>query len=467
MTIYVPVYYKTKKVFDPSTVTVTGDVLIENGVASGFSESNYITVDKVFTINPTDTYEIGFTFTTPGSQTSSTRTILSIGNPDSMGSLINGYEIQSYANSTPGDIYCSTYYNKSGETTNYLSLMNLTNYGDEPTYGKKYFVKINYLGNKRYSSVLYDAETGENLISTWKNLSDDQTPVIINSEGKISMGYPIYDESFGTKNPFTGKIDLNNCYIKVNDEYVWKSFTEELVPATKDDYDVVKTVKAKDVYFGLKNIDNFTKVGDPTVVDGVASNFTKTSYLTSDQNIVLGPDDDWELQVSLMITHVLSPCYAFMIGQPTGINSESLLGCLGFYVGSAGCQLEMGSTNATSGNPSKVSWVLSSSIQLNHSYILNVKYNKEEKTLQVVGLRDGVEWLNKSRSVASYNLSVNQNIINIGYNPGYPTYNNFTGSIDVYNSYIKVNGATVWSGKKTEPRKIKQIYNGKNIVYSV
>ena len=254
MTIYVPVYYKTKKVFDPSTVTVTGDVLIENGVASGFSEINYITVDKVFTINPTDTYEIGFTFTTPDSQTRSTRTILSIGNPDSMGSLINGYEIQSYANSTPGNIYCSTYYNKSGETTNYLSLMNLTNYGDEPTYGKKYFVKINYLGNKRYSSVLYDAETGENLISTWKNLSDDQTPVIINSEGKISMGYPIYDESFGTKNPFTGKIDLNNCYIKVNDEYVWKSFTEELVPATKDDYDVVKTVKAKDVYFGSRKI---------------------------------------------------------------------------------------------------------------------------------------------------------------------------------------------------------------------
>ena len=169
-----------------------GSPTITNGVASGFSNDDYLQLPQAF--NPgNNPWEIKVKFSTDNSSTD--RGILQCSSDSStrwgVVLLLSSNWTLWFAVSTDG-----ANWDFSADTTQTL----------QPN--STYYVKIGWTGTKYYLNLSSDNETYEQCISI------ESTSHIYGSLGHTRLGsYYIY--------PYTSSIDLNDCYIKINNEIWW------------------------------------------------------------------------------------------------------------------------------------------------------------------------------------------------------------------------------------------------------
>lgn len=212
----------------PVDYTVVGNPTIVDGVASGFSGSNYLSTSSL--VPAVSNFEFNCKFTTGTALAGETYTLFARSN------LRIGYTQEGY-------IGCRIPKNGTYATFQLSHSIVLTT-------NTTYTEKVTYNGNSLTLS-LYDANN--QLISS-QSWQDDSLQL---ENGVISIGRA--GSSTFIKNG--GSIDLNETYIKVNGK-LWFG----LCP--------VEVQKHQ-----LKGPVGYTVVGSPTIVDGIASGFSGSNYI--------------------------------------------------------------------------------------------------------------------------------------------------------------------------------------------
>ena len=200
--------------------TVVGNPTINNGVVSGFSANNYIKLDSPFDPGSAN-WEMMFKITT-GSTAVRQQIMGGVGSE--LGNVEFGLE----------------------STQKFIIWMGTSQSSHDIVYGKTgthnvayntvYYVKLIFNGSKYVLSYSLDGT----------NFTDD---IVIESTLTINGDYrTIGIDGFNNTYPFLGSIDLNESYIKINS--------------------ITSTGPI-----------NYTTVGSPTIVDGIASGFSASNYL--------------------------------------------------------------------------------------------------------------------------------------------------------------------------------------------
>lgn len=219
--------------FDKSKFTVVGSPTItDDGVASGFSNGNYLqnTLNYTYT-NNTILY---LPFKT-GSDIVTTQRIYFKENPNNAIAINNNTIVIIWE-----DV------NSNAISTGWMSNIIETN--------KEYVAKIEDNGIKQIISILNVAS------GVWKVLKEQNKISNLNLQGVLTTGL-----STVTQQPFLGSIDLKQFSITVDGK--------EVFSGNKTGIDTIKP-------------DDYTVVGTPTIsADGVASGFSRGNYLTTTQTL--------------------------------------------------------------------------------------------------------------------------------------------------------------------------------------
>ena len=366
------------KIKGPVNYTVVGSPTIENGIASGFSASNYLELPS---LNSQGLKKIEFGF------------------------CLNNV----------GDKNYRQYFSMTG-----LSLC-ISNGGG---------VGINYSGSSYYNWNT-PPSTGEVLIKSILDIENSQLVISWTADGQtyktsthqlsvpISVNSVMYIGKNGTN--LIESINLNNSYIKINDAaWFGSSFSK---------------VKVK------SGLARYTVVGNPTITNGIASNFSNSNYLTLDTPINLSATDEWEL--------------GFKIKTPaSNINNKFLTfgttNCKGIlcYVYSTG---RIWFTISTSGS----SWTYdvdtgytvttNTDYWIKYSRKLNTSNNKYYYYIDVS--TDGITYNNIYSLQNDSQIYLNNETIFIG-TRGNDKSQYWRGTIYLNECYIKINGFYFWKGSK-------------------
>ena len=172
---------------------IHGIPTINNGQVSGFSNSNYLVLPSTFNLSGRG-FEFKFAFTT-GNDVSAAQNIL-------------------------GGKYCMALFIQNGKLTLRVSsngsswdLVNIEgNANIEPN--KTYYVKINFTRLNYVLSISTDDDSYSEIGSV--NVGDISPYV---SELYIGVGNNFH-------NPFSGIINLNKCYLKVNQSVIWQGMDD-------------------------------------------------------------------------------------------------------------------------------------------------------------------------------------------------------------------------------------------------
>lgn len=206
-----------------------GSPTITNGVASGFSNDDYLQLPEAF--NPgNNPWEIKVKFSTDNSSTD--KGILQCSSDSStrwgVVLLLSSNWTLWFAVSTDG-----ANWDLSADTTQTL----------QPN--STYYVKIGWTGTEYYLNLSSDNETYEQCISI------ESTSHIYGSLGHTRLGsYYIY--------PYTSSIDLNDCYIKINNEIWWQPYETNITSDTQTG------TAAENIAIGSTGLVNVGAVIEPT-----------------------------------------------------------------------------------------------------------------------------------------------------------------------------------------------------------
>ena len=216
--------------FDLSKFTVVGTPTISaDGVASGFSSSNYIT--KNLSITPRNNFEIDLVFTTPSS--------------------LSTNQFVYFAKNTSGNNYSSV-----AIINGALRFRIVTN----NTVDYSYTVSTN---TRYYAKLIYSSGTAKAQLSTDGVNWNEQTLGTVNLVDAINV--LIIGNSVSYNDPWGNSIDLKQF-----------SITADGIPVFSGNKTGIDTIKP----------DNYTKVGSPTIsADGVASGFSGSNQIKSTYTI--------------------------------------------------------------------------------------------------------------------------------------------------------------------------------------
>ena len=270
--------------FDASKFTVVGSPIVtEDGIASGFSTSKYLTVPKLGSFN---TFKIKTKFKVT-SQTGATQAFLT------NGGLPYGLAV-CILNNRRLIIYLSS------DGVN-RDIADGTSSSNTLTVGVDYYLLISFDGTK----YTFDISTDDRNYANW---------ITINSTSKVYGQNLIYLGYVGTFFSATGiEFDLKQFSITIDGVPVFSG--------NKTGIDIIKP-------------DDYTVVGTPTIsADGIASGFSSDNYISFYSNSVQD-STDWELDFQYNTGAFSSFCYVL-----SGDNSSHVR-C--FYVG---CSLITSSFN--------------------------------------------------------------------------------------------------------------------------
>ena len=188
-----------------NNVEVVGSPVVNNGVLSGFSTSNYVKLPQIF--NPgSSTWEIVIPFSVDNFDTEQSIFMSCI-----EGSNPNRYLLLAVEPNT-GEIRC--YYNY--EQTNWQTT---GSFGAENTIsaGKKYWVKVEYDGTHLKGSLSTDGDDYTLCLN-----EEIAVPATASTNNITTLG--LYAANEKTL-PLNGSIDLKECYIKIDNELWWSGAT--------------------------------------------------------------------------------------------------------------------------------------------------------------------------------------------------------------------------------------------------
>lgn len=252
-----------------------------------------------------------------------------------------------------------------------------------------YYIKISFDGSQYLVDVSTDGISYTNYITFTSS-----TPIVYQ---RICIGCHNYTGSaFDT--PFYGSIDISKSYIKVGDDTVWDGT-------------------------------NYTKFGS-WIDGGVVSGFTTGNYLTLPE--VFNPQSNpWEALFKVKI-NTLTNGAQIILGQRNG-------GGYNFYVDINKVRLEVGGTTFTG----------TTTLQENTTYWFNYTFTGD--TYIVKSSTNGADWVDEINEASIVTATPTSDDCRIGvwyntYNNG--LYNPFLGSINLNESYIKINNKLWWHGTK-------------------
>lgn len=348
--------------------TVVGNPTIVDGVASGFTANDYLEIAPSIDAKTID--ECVFKFNVPSS---------ALGQNRYMNICFGLFSLYVYSGAS--ELLYSSF--------NFAGLGNLR------------FNK-NFLTDKDYW-VKYTND-GTNCIAWWSE--DGVNYIQGDSQLTSSLNGLVYLLRIGgrgdTERVFDGYIDLNETYIKVNDQ-VW--FGKQ-----KPEAKLVGPV-------------DYTVVGSPTISNGVASGFSSSDYLTLPNSPTSISTYSYKITATIysIPSSGFPKIYTFF-GQQAEVRSDTTgTATLRFYYPGEG--------GAAAGDG-----YFASGITLNVPFSISVNYDSENTS--VIVEQSGVQLKSTTITASSFYDKVSE----LGRSA-------FPGSIDLNNTYIKVNN-TLWFGKE-------------------
>ena len=288
---------------------VVGSPVVVDGVASGFSASNYVTIDTP-NLGGADTWEI-FAKITTSSDVTSPQYLYQI----SKAADKNGRFGESFFINT-GTVFTNLTFNGSAwaSDSDYTSVVN-NNYTIEPN--TTYYTKFSFDGN------CYRLEISKNNID-WDVALEKYTTTKVYS----GLTYTRLGSYNNESNYFQGSIDLNESYIKIGSKYVWGKNAESFITVKGCLAENVKIyptvgatlsafVKDNEILLDNKDIDkegytwagqysipsftykplykpDFNMVGNVTMnADNSFSGFSGSNYISFDKSFEVG-SNNWE-----------------------------------------------------------------------------------------------------------------------------------------------------------------------------
>lgn len=275
---------------------------------------------------------------------------------------------------------------------------------------------------------------------TWtleKSFSSTLPPRVLTSN---SVSFGNWTNRSGYDEYAEGSFDLRGVSI-INSETgdtIWKAVKS--VEGTKEDH----TYSEPDVKQILRihkptgnTGPNATVVGSPTITDNVVSGFSNSNYLTAPE--VFNPGTSpWEMVWSITTSNDFSTTYQEIFAQANvgtaavdGYDLRTDLGRIGLYV-------------------DEEYYLSKTTLQNNTKYLIKMEYTGSFYKLSY-STDNGTNWIEDfniaSTGIGTPNLSTPQYIGKWGYNNSQDP---FKGSIDLSQSYIKINGKYWWKGTKPE-----------------
>lgn len=395
---------------DKLNVTITGSPTITNGVASGFSASNYLKLPNIFNPSSASNWEMVFKFKI----TSANDGWVNIfGNGDST-DRTSGVHIF-YDSNNKIRLECCT----SGAST--WDICNLTG-TTLMELNTDYWVKVEFTGSAYNCYLSTDGSTFnlETSSSSTTKIGATVTQCIGNSLS--------HSEKY-----HLGSIDLSQSYIKTNGSVWWKGGTGTLT-----------LEKGSKVYIPNGwDIGQVGIYGSPTISEGVVSGFSASNYLTFSDNF--RPDTNtWEMLFKVTTGSELSESEEFVVAISNGFTHETRYGTrISIYNGKFNFSVTY---NGTAWDIPVETATGVYDVQTNTTYYIKFEYDGSAYKLyySLNGI-DFIEDINIASSTPIYN-SCTACLIGIWNNGSFVK--PFLGSIDLSESYIKIDGEIWWQGKK-------------------
>lgn len=364
--------------------TTVGTPTFDGSVVSGFSSSNYLTMPEVF--NPENNpWETVFCFTLTSGVTQ-----FITGNywTHSGSNIFYGYIIQCY---------------NSNVLVHYgFGTASPIEHTFTPTLNTKYWIKSVYDGSS-YASYYSTDGIEYNLIDTTQSSSI----IVVNPSYPQHIGVIYNGYSNGRPDPFLGSIDLSECHIQINGETWWSGYKR-----CKYDY-------------------NFTTVGTPSISaqEGTCevSNFSSANYLKT----IEAPSDvsSFEFGVKFTTGSTITKQQGILANSSTNIYTPQLIiDDTGYLEGLTPTKV------GTWGSEINTPYVL----EANTTYWAKYGWDGEQCYLDVS--LDG-EIYERVGTVTHSSIGWTE-VMGIGIDQ---TSNPFLGSIDLTQSYIKINGEFWWT----------------------
>ena len=242
----------------PVNYTVMGSPTIVDGIASGFSTSNYIRISQRFDSSTTD-YE----FVIRATPHYGTREAAVMGGNQAFRIYFSTYKISVLI-----------------PDADWYEGITISNIFAQNTY---YYIKLKRTGSEFALSYSTDGI----------NYSTPVTKTIVPATGTNYIDYGYWGGDGW--DPYNGSIDLNNTYIKVNVQPWFGNCPVE--------------VKRHQIMGPV----GYNLVGSPTIKDGIATGFTTTSYLMTNSQFNFSQATDYEF-VTRATPHAVSGRNAAIVG---------------------------------------------------------------------------------------------------------------------------------------------------------
>ena len=374
---------------------VIGSPTINNDtmVVSNFSTSNYLQLQTPF--NPgNDIWEIVFKVKTP--ETLSTVEIY--------GNYGGSFQNSPQVGITSGNVW-SMYIPANPIIQGFLASGTGTYVIQPNTF---YWVKLYYTGTHYKLDYSLDGTNYTNDISV-----AETGTMGVGSQG-FNIGFNNWSSS--ATSYWTGSIDLSESYIKVNGTDLW-------IPSITETY---------------KQKTNYNNVGSVSVdSDYIASSFSSSKYLTL--NKLFNPASNvWSFQIR--------------VKTPSSASRRNLiLGSIdGWY--NAGISLEFNTSQhfgvgfSSNGSSWDLGWITGSSV-LSLDTWYYVKFSFDGSQYKLESSTDGSSWTTEGTVTSSTVLYTTSSVLQLGTANSYSDY--YTGSIDLKNTFIDINGDRFWSAVET------------------
>ncbi len=383
--------------------TPVGDIQLNNGVLSGFSSSAYATIPQAF--NPgSNPWEMIFLVQKIGS----TAGVIFNNNDSNSNCAINiywgsvGVGVSLSSNGTSYDI-------ANGQSSTLQLELNTP-----------YYIKLSWDTTKY---VLSHSLTGENN-SFIEDVSVESTVPVFNNNV-----VPLLGCSYLGSSPLLGSIDLNETSITINGEQwwqwngvnlnnqYWNSFVGCKIGAVSMTQETVQP--------------NIVTYGTPTIQNGIASGFSTSSAIQSDLDFIPGTNP-WEVNLKLTTGADITTSQAFFQTSEHAMISSSV-NSRHFRIGA--------STSGTSFDLFDEGGTYS--VLPNTTYYIRYKFTGSAYSLEysLTGIEGSyITDITVTNSTPVYSSTTD----NLRLGATFQGQSPFSGSIDLNESYININGQTWW-----------------------